>query len=420
VKGDSTLVERGHSPQAARDHNRALILRLIRDAGPTSRAELARLSRLSKPVVTDIVDGLLHCQLVRETTKGEAVLGRKPILLDINREALWVMGIDLSRNHVDLLITDLLGKPQRKMSRRVSFEDEDSGYPERVVKYVTDIIRDSGVDQSRIAGIGIGYPLPLSHAQRMIVSDGQVVGWKTVRLKELIQSEFNVPVYLENDANVAALYEKWYGEATDFKDFLFVLVGNGVGCGIMIGGSIYRGTHGIAGEIGHMSIDPNGPRCLCGSRGCLETLVSVPRLASQVLEEDVKTGRAGDGLPTLDEICKRAVRGDSVVAEKIHEMSEYLAIGITNLVNTFNPEAVVIGGTIAKLGDSLKEPLMNALVARAHPLFADKTKVVLSHHSEDAVARGAAVLVIESFFQNPQRYVPELANGPRSRATSEG
>lgn len=412
------MMERGHNPQAARDHNRALILRLIRDAGPTSRAELARLSRLSKPVVTDIVDGLIRFKLVKETTKGEAVLGRKPILLDINREALWVMGIDLSRNHVDLLITDLLGEPQRKMSRRVSFEDEDAGYPERVVKYVTDIIRDSGVDPARIAGIGIGYPLPLSHAQRMIVSEGQVVGWKTVRLKELIQKEFDVPVYLDNDANVAALYEKWYGQASEFKDFLFVLVGNGVGCGIVIGGNIYRGTHGIAGEIGHMSIDPNGPRCLCGSRGCLETLVSVPRLLSLVLEEDVKAGREG-GVPTLEQICERAARGDAVVVDKIREMSEYLAIAITNLVNTFNPEAVVVGGAMARLGESLRTPLLGALASRAHPLFADKTKVVLSNYSEEAVARGAAMLVIESFFQNPQRYVPELANGARSRASSE-
>jgi len=411
-------MERGHNPQAARDHNRALILRLIRDAGPTSRAELARLSRLSKPVVTDIVDGLIRFKLVKETTKGEAVLGRKPILLDINREALWVMGIDLSRNHVDLLITDLLGEPQRKMSRRVSFEDEDAGYPERVVKYVTDIIRDSGVDPARIAGIGIGYPLPLSHAQRMIVSEGQVVGWKTVRLKELIQKEFDVPVYLDNDANVAALYEKWYGQASEFKDFLFVLVGNGVGCGIVIGGNIYRGTHGIAGEIGHMSIDPNGPRCLCGSRGCLETLVSVPRLLSQVLEEDVKAGREG-GVPTLEQVCERAARGDAAVVDKIREMSEYLAIAITNLVNTFNPEAVVVGGAMARLGESLRAPLLGALASRAHPLFADKTKVVLSNYSEEAVARGAAMLVIESFFQNPQRYVPELANGARSRASSE-
>jgi len=411
-------MERGHNPQAARDHNRALILRLIRDAGPTSRAELARLSRLSKPVVTDIVDGLIRFKLVKETTKGEAVLGRKPILLDINREALWVMGIDLSRNHVDLLITDLLGEPQRKMSRRVSFEDEDAGYPERVVKYVTDIIRDSGVDPARIAGIGIGYPLPLSHAQRMIVSEGQVVGWKTVRLKELIQKEFDVPVYLDNDANVAALYEKWYGQASEFKDFLFVLVGNGVGCGIVIGGNIYRGTHGIAGEIGHMSIDPNGPRCLCGSRGCLETLVSVPRLLSQVLEEDVKAGREG-GVPTLEQVCERAARGDAAVVDKIREMSEYLAIAITNLVNTFNPEAVVVGGAMARLGESLRAPLLGALASRAHPLFADKTKVVLSNYSEEAVARGAAMLVIESFFQNPQRYVPELANGARSRASAE-
>lgn len=375
-----------------------------------SRADLARSSKLSKPVVTDIVDGLIRSGLVKETVKGEAVLGRKPILLDINREAMWIMGIDLSRNHVDLVITDLMGDIHNRMSRRISFEAQDDGYPERVVKCVTDTIRDSGVDPSRIAGIGIGYPLPLSHVQRMIVADGQVVGWKTVKLKELIQKEFKVPVYLDNDANTAALYQKWHGEAVEFRDFLFVLVGNGVGCGIVIGGSIYRGVHGIAGEIGHMSIDPNGPRCLCGSRGCLETLVSVPRLLSQVLEEDVKEGRGGDGIPPLDQVCERAQRGDAVVVEKVREMSEYLAIAVTNLINTFNPEAVIIGGPLARLGDSLMEPLTKAVAARAHPLFADKTGIVLARHSEDAVVRGAAAMVIARFFDDPQRYVPGLSN----------
>ena len=121
----------------------------------------------------------------------------------------------------------------------------------------------------------------------------------------------------------------------------------------------------------------------------------------------------------MEQICERAARGDAVVVDKIREMSEYLAIAITNLVNTFNPEAVVVGGAMARLGESLRTPLLGALASRAHPLFADKTKVVLSNYSEEAVARGAAMLVIESFFQNPQRYVPELANGARSRASSE-
>ena len=287
-------MEQGRNPQAARDHNRSLMLRLVRDRGPISRAELARASFLSKPAVTDIVDGLIRHRLVKETVKGDAAVGRKPMLLEINHEAMWAMGVDLSRDHVDLLITDLMGSVCRCVSRRISFDDEDEGYPERVARCVTDIIRNSGVPVSRIAGIGVAYPMPLSHVQRMIVCDGQVVGWKTVQLKQLIEREFGVPVYLDNDANVAALHERWHGVADSFRDYLFILVGNGVGMGIVLGGAVYRGASGMAGEIGHVSIDPDGPKCLCGSRGCLETLVSVPRLLSEVAQAyaaaETKTG----------------------------------------------------------------------------------------------------------------------------------
>lgn len=406
-------MEQGRNPQAARDHNRSLMLRLVRDRGPISRAELARASLLSKPAVTDIVDGLIQHELVRETAKGDVAVGRKPILLEINREAMWAIGIDLSRDHVDLLITDLMGSVCRFMSRRISFDDEDEGYPERVAKCVTDVIRDSGVPASRIAGIGVGYPMPLSHVRRMIVCDGQMVGWKTVQLKQLIEREFGVPVYLDNDANVAALHERWHGVADSFRDYLFILVGNGVGMGVVLGGAVYRGASGMAGEIGHMSIDPDGPQCLCGSRGCLETLVSVPRLLSEVAQAgavaELGTSSVQPVSPTLDDVVGRAFAGDPTVASAIGEMTNRLAVAVTNLVNTFDPEAVVIGGPVAKLGDRFMIPFREAMAARAHPLFAEKTRLVLSRYSQDAVARGAAMLVVEDFFESPQRYVPGLS-----------
>lgn len=406
-------MEQGRNPQAARDHNRSLMLRLVRDRGPISRAELARASLLSKPAVTDIVDGLIRHELVRETVKGDVAVGRKPILLEINREAMWAIGIDLSRDHVDLLITDLMGSVCRFMSRRISFDDEDEGYPERVAKCVTDVIRDSGVPASRIAGIGVGYPMPLSHVRRMIVCDGQMVGWKTVQLKQLIEREFGVPVYLDNDANVAALHERWHGVADSFRDYLFILVGNGVGLGIVLGGAVYRGASGIAGEIGHMSIDPDGPQCLCGSRGCLETLVSVPRLLSDVAQAgavaELGTSSVKPVSPTLDDVVGRALAGDPIVTSAVGEMTKRLAVAVTNLVNTFDPEAVVIGGPVARLGDRFMIPFREAMAARAHPLFADKTRLVLSRYSQDAVARGAAMLVVEDFFESPQRYVPGLS-----------
>jgi len=326
---------------------------------------------------------------------------------------MWAIGIDLSRDHVDLLISDLMGSVCRFMSRRVSFDDEDEGYPERVAKCVTDVIRDSDVPASRIAGIGVGYPMPLSHVRRMIVCDGQMVGWKTVQLKQLIEREFGVPVYLDNDANLAALHERWHGVADSFRDYLFILVGNGVGLGIVLGGAVYRGASGIAGEIGHMSIDPDGTQCLCGSRGCLETLVSVPRLLSEVAQAgavaELGTSSVQPVSPTLDDVVGRAFAGDPTVASAIGEMTNRLAVAVTNLVNTFDPEAVVIGGPVARLGDRFMIPFREAMAARAHPLFADKTRLVLSRYSQDAVARGAAMLVVEDFFESPQRYVPGLS-----------
>jgi len=169
----------------------------------------------------------------------------------------------------------------------------------------------------------------------------------------------------------------------------------------------------MAGEIGHMSIDPDGPQCLCGSRGCLETLVSVPRLLSEVAQAgavaELGTSSVQPVSPTLDDVVGRAFAGDPTVASAIGEMTNRLAVAVTNLVNTFDPGAVVIGGPVARLGDRFMIPFREAMAARAHPLFAEKTRLVLSRYSQDAVARGAAMLVVEDFFESPQRYVPGLS-----------
>lgn len=421
---------RGHNQRFNREHNRSLLLTLIRDSGQISRSELARKTQLSKPVIGEIIDELIQSDLITEGPKGLSRQGRKPILLRLNRGSKFVVGIDLAREHVELIITDLSGKLQQRIIQPWTLEGfRRPSFAQEILHTVRAVIRQAGISAEKILGIGIAHPFPLSHSNRILVSESDQAGWDTIHLREFIQAEMQVPVFQENDANVAALYEQWYGCAREFEHFLFVLVGNGVGCGLIVDGNVYRGADGMAGEIGHMTIDKHGPVCKCGRRGCLEALVSIPRLVESFRARSAESDRGGAATRGVsaasrgyDDVCVAVEAADPVAMQLLQDMVDDLAVGIASMVNVMNPQAVVVGGEIAKLGNNLGELLTSAVRRNAPPLFADKCRTLLSRYDESLVAKGAAVSVLKHFFRFPQQYIPKLNGtfGAGTRADATG
>lgn len=394
------MQQRGMNSQDNREHNRAAILSLIRNNGPVSRAQLARLSKLSKPVVTEIVESLISANLVFESYKAKSGIGRRPIMLELNQEHLRIVGIDLARTHVEIVVTDLAG--ERLDGVRLPLDTESPGI---IADQITDTLREllrQIQARHELIGVGIGYPTPLSTSGHIVVGESAPDGWHNLDLERLLNQEFGMPVLVGNDANVAALYEKWYGVASEFRDFLYIMIGKGVGAGIFCDGRLLLGQSGIAGEFGHILVNPKGKMCVCGKRGCLETEISVTALLS-------KTGFESNGrVYQIDALLNRLADGNLDMQRLLTEYAHTVGRHIGNLVNIFNPEAVIIGGEIARLEQFLAAKLEQSIEEVVHPIIRGSHRLIFSAATENKVAKGASVLVQQHFFAYPHKYISDF------------
>jgi glucokinase len=235
--------------------------------------------------------------------------------------------------------------------------------------------------KEKVTCLGIGVPGPISYEKGIVIEPPNLPGWKSVNLKKILEKEFRVPVHLDNDANCAALAEARFGAAKKARNFIYITVSTGIGGGIIIDRQLYRGAIGAAGEFGHMVIDPRGPLCGCGNHGCFEALAS---------GSAIKKRSGMDAIAV--ELAAR--QGDKKALAVIQETAHYLAIGIANLVNIFNPEMVVIGGGVSKMRELLLNPVRQEFKKYALTLPAKKVKIVRVKLGGEAGVLGAAALCL--------------------------
>ncbi len=390
----------GMNSQDNREHNRAALLSLVRNHGPISRSGLARLSGLSKPVVTEIVDSLINANLVYESYKAKSGVGRRPVMLKLNQDSLRILGIDLARTRIEFMVTDLKGNALKTVRLPLSTENEEFSAPN-----LLDILTRTATEMMQefeVIGIGIAHPLPLSSRWRVIVGAVQRSGWYTLDLQKALSQEINVPIFVGNDADVAALYEKWFGVADDLKDFIYIMVGEGIGAGIFCAGQPLRGHKGMAGEFGHIMANPNGRQCLCGKRGCLETELAIPVLLAKASQA------CGYPIHSVEQLSERLAAGSSALEQVLNDYASTAAVHIGNLVNIFDPECVIMGGEIAHLDKYLEERLHQGLQEVVHPLLQESVTLRFSPSADNMVAKGASILVQEHFFAYPHEYISEF------------
>ena len=290
----------------------------------------------------------------------------------------YLIGVDLGGTK----IAGVLATPAGKVLMDVHVPTEATKGKKRVVKNIKKAIQT--LIQSRkvkIKAIGIGAPGPILYEKGIVVEAPNLPGWKRVNLKKILEKEFRVPVFVDNDANCAALAEAWFGAGRFAKNFVYMTISTGIGGGIIINKRIYRGAIGGAGEIGHMTIDPNGPKCGCGNYGHLEALASGSAIKK-------KTGM--DAISV--ELAAR--QGDKKALKAIQETAHYLAIGISNLVNIFNPELIIIGGGLSNIRELLFVPIRKEFKNYALTLPAQSVKIVRAKLGTKAGVLGAAALCI--------------------------
>ncbi len=380
------------------------VLRLLWAERRISRAEIAQRLELSRSTVSELVEPLLASGLVAEAGVGASRGGRRPIVLEFQDGALDILGVDVGASHVSVARTDLRGRVLAWQHRDHPVQTDPDG-TRLLMKELCDAAM-TGISRDRLVGIGIAVPSPVDPKHPDRVSEVALPQWKGTHGFKAALAKYRVPVRVDNDANCGALAEHWWGGAKGLADFTYIKVATGIGAGHFIGGAIRRGASGVAGEIGHVAIDPRGERCVCGNRGCLTTLVGGHALVerAKALRAHVPGSALGAGEVTLARIEQAALHDDPLALQVVHEAAEHLGVAIAGMLNLLNPAAVILGGGLAVLGDRLLLPLRAAALRRTFVPAVANTEIRVSTLGPQVVALGAATLVLDAALQDPTKF----------------
>jgi glucokinase-like ROK family protein len=385
--------------------NLGRISELLRTDSPMSRAEIARRTGLTKATVSRLTEELEEQTIIRQVGAGQIDRGRHPILYEFNCDLKCVLGLQVRHGVLIGVVTNLEAAPLQ----HISFPLPDMRIETflNVFEQLVEQVRLQSV--ADLIGVGIGIP-GICDSETGTVILAENLGWSNVPLIQLIAERCNVRSYIVNRAKAAALGEKWYGAGNKANSLAYVHVGSGIGAGLISQGQLIWGENGAAGEIGHMTIIPDGPLCRCGKRGCLETLASSTAITERFIglvrvhgDTDVQkiTGHPGDQSTVLD-LVKAAEAGHPLANDVLKEAGSYIGLGIANIINLFNPDHIIIGG----LANYAPPVFFNAIrkSAQTHSMSIPwrVVKIVRSELKDDAVPIGAAHVLISKYFAAAQ------------------
>jgi glucokinase len=346
--------------------NRQRLLEAIRRLGPISRADLAKRTQLSPPTVSALIEELVgEAGLLREVGVGASSGGRPPILLEFNADYGCLVGVDIGSGTVRFALADLQGRVLARDEQRTRTESGDATV-DQVLHGIDGLFRKSGRDARKLFSIGIAAPGMTDVTTGRVIGATNLPGWTNVPLGDLVHARFKVPVQVDNDANMAALGERWQGVARAANDFVFIALGAGVGAGIVIGGRVHHGHHWHAGEISRMMLDYREWPVDFGARGYLESRIGAAAIPELAQARSVLAKSAGDQESAVRVIIDAARNGDAQAAAVVEEVAVFLGTAISNIVAVLDPALVVFGGGFSHAGSLLVEPVRR-VVARIMP-----------------------------------------------------
>jgi predicted NBD/HSP70 family sugar kinase len=384
-----------------RERNLSLVLNHIQQTGSISRAALVRQTGLSAGTISSLVNILLENEFVYEAGSGKSSGGRRPILLQFNYKARYILGVDMGATHIMAVLMDLEGCVVASKNIKYDVINDPDGTIYIISEMAQELLTQEGLSKKVVTGMGITLPTPLAGKNLDRLTTIYFPAWENCDIRASIQPHFDIPMYIENDANAGAIAEKWWGNGRDYSNLAYIKLATGVGSGLILNNEIFRGNGGTAGEIGHTTIDPTGPTCRCGNQGCLESMVGIPAIikeAEQRLRKDRPDWVSNTPI-TIESIIRAALSGDPTARSIIENAGSFLGIGIANLVNVFNPGLVVLGGDLAAAGDLLLNAVRATVIRRAMPKASSEVKITISTLGDDAVAIGAATLAMQNAFQ---------------------
>ncbi len=375
------------SQSALREANQRRLVRAIRSAGSMTQAQIARTTGLSAATVSNIVRELRDngTVVVAPTSSG----GRRAQSVSLARDTGLAVGVHVSGSHLRAAICDMAYEVLAE--EQIAYDVTQS--PERGLRraewLVSTLLRQARVDRTKIRGVGVALPGPMDPDGRLAAGT-VLASWRGVDLAAELSDRMGLPVELSNDAHAAALGEVVWGAGRDRTELAYLKLSSGVGAALVLGGEVYQGYGGLAGEFGHITVNDQGRICRCGNRGCLETVVGGPYLL------DLLPHRSGEPRPTLEQLIAAAVDGDLGSRRVIADAGRAVGAAAAVLCNLLNPQRLIIGGELATAGALLLEPIQEMLARQTLPMAAEQVEVVPAELGESAAVRGALATAVRS------------------------
>src|SRR6202521_2305692 len=384
-KGDGTLAW-------LRERNRERVIGALREQGRTSQADIARVTGLSRTTVSKLVAELKVSGLVGELEVSAAdprgVHGGRPaVQLTLRDTSKAVVGIDFGHSHVQGPLANLAHNVLAERIRYIDVNHQATEAFDASVAMVDEVLEEAGYRRACIIGAGIGIPGPVDRVSGTAGSASILPGWVGLRIGDEMERRLELPVEIENDANLGALAELTWGAGRDCSTFAYIKAATGIGAGIVIDGKLLRGASGTAGEIGHTTLHEAGALCYCGNRGCLETVASGPAILELV-------GQGHPGALTLDQVIELAAQGELRCHRAISDAGREIGVAVAGLCNLINPERVIVGGLLSRAGDILLQPLRDSIRRHAVKAAAEKVDVVRAVFVERAELLGSLALAL--------------------------
>ncbi len=385
------------------------LLTLLREGRATTRPQLAQRSGASRTVVAQRVELLMRSGLVVEDGASASTGGRPARRLRFNAGQGVVLVADLGATHARIGVTDLAGEVLAELAADRAIADGPTAVLGWVRDRFADVLAEAGRELHEVRAIGIGLPGPVEHHSGRAVSPPIMPGWDGFPVAEEL-ADLGVPVLVDNDVNIMALGEYWATWRDQVEDLLFIKVGTGIGCGVVVGGRIHRGAQGAAGDLGHVRVPGHDEAvCRCGNTGCLEAVAGGQAIADRLSED-------GERVADARAVVQRVLAGDRHATRAVRDAGRVLGQVLSAAVNLFNPAVIVIGGDVANAHEQLLAGVREVVYQRSLPLATRHLRVVPARLGDGAGVRGASVMAVERILAPAA--IDELVGGAVNRATA--
>jgi len=388
--------------------NRHLVLRMVREHGPVTRADLSRLTGLTAPAVGDIAEELLEDGLIERAALGGPRRGRQPVPIQIRPGGRLVVGLAIGSEWMRAGLVDLAGRALTVVSRRLPLNPDDA--LALAARLVHDLLAmplggrgRPPAGRSRLLGVGVAMHGVVDPAEGISILPPQLA-WRSVPIRRPLEALVGLPVKVDNDCNAVALAERWYGAGRGVESFVSLRAGYGIGAGVVVGDRLFRGAHHGAGQIGHVTVSEDGPRCSCGNYGCLEAMASEPAVLRSAIRA-LKRGQVSrlldlavgdpDGV-TAAHLYQAASEGDALAFDVLEGAGRHLGLGVATLVNLFDPGRIIVEGPLG--GETVLAALRDVVKRRSLATNLTGVDVVPSPLGDAADIIGAATLWIADLF----------------------